>query len=342
MLNTLFNNKIAHSTPATRNLPNGGGSYQIPEIFRGLGDSAITPPPAVEQPIFNQQSPVLNQESPVATQKSTTRSKYMNPTTGKYFTPEEYANSVAMKIPASKGTGDIPQYAGDAMANPNESSEKLATRATNLNNTRNDIATGTTDPYKVGKDSGIAYSPSELAAIENAYAGIYDPALNDVFSRMKTREDADKRDQDREDEIFSTNENIRQWRETTGTKSTSGGDRNTVDIFTNTQLNDGAGRANMSIDDFRNLDSDIANYYVNPPTIYNPDTGKNDLISNNFEEIKLEIKNGDLTNAEAAKEIMEGDLPEAVKVYLVNQLPATKEEKNNWISWIWNRMPFID
>jgi len=61
-----------------------------------------------------------------------------------------------------------------------------------MNNTRNDIATGTTDPYKVGNQSGIAYSPQELKAIENAYAGIYDPAINDVFSRLKEREDEEK------------------------------------------------------------------------------------------------------------------------------------------------------
>ena len=322
--------RMMTTTPSTVNLPNAGGSYQYPGIFNGQTDPTITPDPVVETP-----APIFNQQAP--------RSKYVNPATGDYYTPQEYANSVAMKIPASKGTGDISQYAGDALTKPDESTQDLTARATNLNNIRNDIATGATDPYGIGKDSGIAYSPTELKAIESAYAGIYDPVLNDVFARLKTREDADKKDQDREDKIFSVDQNIRQWRETTGTKSTTGGDTGaTADIFSNTQLTKGAGRAKMTLDDFKNLDADIANYYVNPPTIYNPEPGKNDLISDNFEEVKLEIENGDLTTAEAAKEIMAGDLPDAVKVYLVNQLPASQTEKNNWISWIWNRMPFVD
>lgn len=109
------------------------------------------------------------------------------------------------------------------MTKPDESASSLRNRARDLTNTRNDIATGTTDPYKVGAESGVAYSPRELAAIEKAYAGVYDPALNDVFERLKTKEDEQKRLQDREekeldrlwdreDRIFATNESIRAWR----------------------------------------------------------------------------------------------------------------------------------
>lgn len=174
-------NVMANTTPMFR-LPNGGGSYANPAasnpLFAGATPPAITPPPVAP--------PAPAPTTPPA------RSKYINPATGSYFTPQEYANYVALKIPAGKGTGDIPQYAGDAMTNPGESAAGLNTRATNLNNTRNDIATGTTDPYKVGNKSGIAYSPQELSAIEKAYAGIYDPALNDVFARLKTKEEADK------------------------------------------------------------------------------------------------------------------------------------------------------
>jgi len=319
-------------TPSTINLPNGGGSYQNPSIFGSQTDPTITPDPVVQPPT---QPQVNNQVDLYA--------KYRDPKTGDIMSPEEYAIYLGDKVPPQRGSGDIGQYAGDALTKPDESAQDLTARATNLNNIRNDIATGATDPYGIGKDSGIAYSPTELKAIESAYAGIYDPVLNDVFARLKTREDADKKDQDREDKIFSVDQNIRQWRETTGTKSTTGGDTGaTADIFSNTQLTKGAGRAKMTLDDFKNLDADIANYYVNPPTIYNPEPGKNDLISDNFEEVKLEIENGDLTTAEAAKEIMAGDLPDAVKVYLVNQLPASQTEKNNWISWIWNRMPFVD
>lgn len=115
------------------------------------------------------------------------RSKYINPATGKYFqSPQEYGNYVATKIPVAT---DVPKYAGEATTNPDQSVIQLQSTARNLNNARNDIAVGATDPYKAGNKSGIAYSPQELSAIEKAYAGIYDPALNDVFARLKTKQD---------------------------------------------------------------------------------------------------------------------------------------------------------
>jgi len=340
---------MANSTPSTINLPNGGGSYEYPGIFNGQTDPTITPPPAVEQP-----APIFNQPTAEQPAEQPTRSKYMNPATGKYYTPQEYANSVAMKIPASKGTGDVSQYAGDALANPNQSSGDLRNKAREMNNTRNDIATGTTDPYSVGKDSGIAYSPQELKAIESAYAGVYDPAINDVFERLKEKQTSDKeeqnrkdaiqkRDDDREDKIFATNENIRQWRATTGTNKTGGGeDKNVGNFFSDTQIGKGANKAFMSIDDFKELDYNLANYFINPIQIWDEEDETYSLVSENFEELKYEVTNGILTNAEAAKEIMDGILDPAVKVYLVNQLPATEEEKEGWIRWIWNRLPLVD
>jgi hypothetical protein len=249
----------------------------------------------------------------------------MNPETGKYFTPQEYANYVALKIPASKAKGDIPQYAGDAMTKPDESTAALTARATNLNNTRNDIATGTTDPYKAGAKSGIAYSPQELAAIEKAYAGIYDPALNDVFARLKEKKDAEQKLADREDRIFQTNEQIRAWRATTGSKS--GSDDS---LFTDANIKTGAARANLTIDEFKQLDNDIKNYFVSRPQVYDPVSGKSSYVSDNMEELMTEITDGLLTAEEGAQEITDGDLPEAVKLYLIGKLPMTPEEKDGW------------
>ena len=337
---------MANSTPSTINLPNGGGSYEYPGIFNGQTDPNITPPPAVEQP------PVVQTQAP-ATTAPPVRSKYINPATGEYFkTAEEYGTYVGSKLPTQKG--NIPQYAGDAMMNPNESAANLESTARNLNNARNDIATGTTDPYKVGNKSGIAYSPTELKAIESAYAGVYDPAINDVFERLKEKQTSDKeeqnrkdaiqkRDDDREDKIFATNENIRQWRATTGTNKTGGGeDKNVGNFFSDTQIGKGANKAFMSIDDFKELDYNLANYFINPIQIWDEEDETYSLVSENFEELKYEVTNGILTNAEAAKEIMDGILDPAVKVYLVNQLPATEEEKEGWIRWIWNRLPLVD
>jgi hypothetical protein len=330
----------------TFKLPNSGGTFQSPApIVQGTenpmpqatwGNGApvyqnplqtgggVTP----TKPVFTG-TPTPPVTTSVAPTTPPARSKYINPETGKYFTPEEYANYVALKIPASKGTGDIPQYAGDAMTKPDESSTALTARATNLSNTRNDIATGTTDPYKVGAQSGIAYSPAELAAIEKAYAGVYDPALNDVFARLKTREKEEQRKQDREDKIFATNESIRAWRATTGSKSGTDDD-----FFTNANLKTGAARANLTIDEFKQLDSDIKNYFVSRPKVYDPVSGKSSYVDDNMTELMTEIEDGALTAEEGAQEIMDGDLPEAVKLYLIGQLPLTPEKKDGWFKKI--------
>ena len=149
-------------------MPYGGGSYNAE------GGGGITP-----APIFTG----ATTEAPKA------NSKYTNPNTGLEMSPTEYANYMVSKLP--KGSGDIGNYAGDAATNPNQTANELRGRATDLNNARNDIAVGATDPYKVGNQSGIAYSPAELKAIENAYAGIYDPALKEVFSRLEDKKAAD-------------------------------------------------------------------------------------------------------------------------------------------------------
>jgi hypothetical protein len=299
-------------------LPNGGGSYVNPAasntLFTGATPPVITPPPVVP--------PAYTAPAPTPTQ---TRSKYINPATGKYYTPQEYANSVALKIPAGKGTGDIPQYAGDAMTNPNESAAGLNTRATNLNNTRNDTATGTTDPYKVGNKSGIAYSPQELAAIEKAYAGVYDPALNDVFARLKEREKAEEAKTRREEQIFATNENIRQWKATTGLTSSSG-----ADLFTRTQLNNGAANSGLGLGVFEGLDPDIKNFYINPDMELNPQTNKMVPQYESFANLVKGATSGQITSKEAAEEIMDSTLPQVVKLYFIEQLPMDKEEKKKW------------
>jgi len=265
--------------------------------------------------------------------------KYRDPQTGEIMSPEDYAIFLGNRVPKAGG-GDMGQYAGDALANPNESFENLMTRTREMNNTRNDIATGTTDPYKVGNQSGIAYSPQELKAIENAYAGIYDPAINDVFGRLKAREDesqeearrlekAEDRIADREDRIFSTNESIRRWRATTGIKGGSGSAKE-KDVFSSAQINDGASAAKMSIEEFKTLDNDLKNYYVNPPTNYD-ENGDEYFISDMLAKLVVEIESGEVTAEEGANEIQNGKLQPSVKAFLINQLPASPEKKDGWV-----------
>jgi hypothetical protein len=320
---------------STRQLPNGGGSYQAPTVTLGgftpvswtgeVGKVDAVTGKMNTAPVFTGGA----QSAPAAPAAPAPRSKYMNPETGKYFTPQEYANYVALKIPASKATGDIGQTAGDALTNTGESATALTARATNLNNARNDIATGTTDPYKAGNKSGIAYSPQELAAIEKAYAGVYDPALNDVFARLKDKQEADKKLADREDKIFSTNEQIRAWRATTGSKG-AGDDS----LFTDANIKTGAARANLTIDEFKQLDSDIKNYFVSRPKVYDPVSGESSYVDENMVELMTDITDGRMTAEEGAQEIMDGDLPEAVKLYLIGRLPLTPEKKDSWFSKI--------
>jgi len=319
----------ANSTPSMiggqkldeETLPYNGG------IFNVSGDSAIAPAPVFTGGATTPQAPQVPE--PVA---NNLNNKYKDPKTGEIMSPQEYANYMVSKLP--KGTGQIPNYAGDAMTNPNQTSAELTGRATDLNNARNDIATGTTDPYGVASKSGIAYSPTQLKAIENAYAGIYDPALNDVFSRLQEKKTAEAKKASREDKIFATNESIRQWQATTGTKK-NGGDSNTPkSIFTQTQLNNGASNSGLGLDAFSSLDDDIKNFYINTPMALN-DEDKKVPIYQNFEEDFDRIIAGELKADELSDDIMGSTLPQSVKHYFIEQIPASPEKKEGWFSKVW-------
>ena len=184
-----------------RSLPYGAGSYSAtggitPSQVSNtpIGPQNYTPP--AYNPIFT--PPTQTNTTPAQTAAPVTNTKYINPATGEYFkTAQEYANYVASKIPASKNTGDIGNYAGGQITNPNQTTEQLTSAARNMNNARNDIAVGATDPYKVASGSGLSYSGAELAAIEKAYAGIYDPALNDVFAKLEAKKKEEQTAADR-------------------------------------------------------------------------------------------------------------------------------------------------
>ena len=297
-------------------LPNGGGTYNP------AGDSRITPAPVVTG------AP----ETPAAPANDFYE-KYKDPKTGEVMSPEEYAIYLGNKIP--KGNGEIPNYAGDAMTNPNESANQLAARARNLNNSRNDIATGTTDPYKVGNKSGIAYSPQELKAIESAYAGVYDPVLNDVFARLDDKQKEVAKQVARDDRIFATNEAIRQWQATTGTKSDGNG---TGTKWSDTQLRQGAGIAGLSIEAYTALDNEVKNYFYNSPMGLNPIDGDPDKpvpMYEVFNSYYKQVREGDFSAADMAEMIKESALPEEVKIYTTYMIPAEPTEEGEGIDWFW-------
>lgn len=116
-------------------------------------------------------------------------SQWMRPD-GTMKTPEEIANEVAGTLKAGQGP-DIGKLAGDQFGGQGKSATELAAEAAQINNTRNDIAVGENDPYKVAASSGIAYTPAELSAIEKAYAGIYDPAITSALAKVEQKQAED-------------------------------------------------------------------------------------------------------------------------------------------------------
>jgi hypothetical protein len=350
--------KDLFKTSQTRTLPNQGGSYSI-----GLGGAPITmdsifpsspaspsssnvkPAPVAPQPVvpapvkapvpsspslFSQpKQPVVAEEpAPVNIPQG-----YINPATGQLYSAKEIVANMAKKIPLTNA-GDIGKYAGDALAAPDQSVEDLTKTARNLAVARNDIAVGATDPFKVGKDSGIAYSPAQLATIEKAYAGIYDPAINDVFARIKEKQELDKKlaeakseeaklKAQKELEVFRTNENIRQYKETTGKGKGGGGDK-----FTQTQINDGASNAGIGIADFEQFDDDVKNFYINPPMVVDEETNKSIPKYKVFENLLAEVSKGKKT-PEQVIELIKGSstLPGTVKQYFISKMPIAPEEK---------------
>lgn len=174
-------------TSRTQQLPNDAGNYQTPVPLTPTPNNGQIPfksPNVPPTPIFSGKS------SGSAT--SNVPPQYINPKTGGFITGEDYANNLANVLPNRPGPYDIGRYAGNALTNPNQSVEQLNRQAYGMNNARNDIATGETDPYKVASQSGIQYSPAQLSAIEKAYAGVYDPALSDVFTKLEAKQKADE------------------------------------------------------------------------------------------------------------------------------------------------------
>lgn len=191
----------------TQSLPMGAGSYQTPS---GQPNMSIAPNQSVApKPINVPLKDVASGKAPVVQPKISTPSggapaptkttippAWINPETGGFYTPEEIANNIAKSAPGARA-GDVPKFAGDTLTQGPQTTEKLMMDAATLNNARNDIRVGETDPYKVGSESGIAYTPAELAAVEKAYAGIYDPAINSALAKLEAKQREDEAERER-------------------------------------------------------------------------------------------------------------------------------------------------
>ena len=179
------------------------GDFRIPAPTPQLVSQPV--PQTVSQPTpqtVSQPTPqTVSQPTPQIQQpySSEIPMEYINPKTGTFYKMEDFA--------PKQQYGDIPQYAGDTLTEGNQSAEQLSMRAADLVNARNDIATGASDPYKVASESGIPYSPEEMRAIEKAYAGIYDPAINSALEKLNQKREMDLIK-------FRTDEGIREYQST--------------------------------------------------------------------------------------------------------------------------------
>ncbi len=111
---------------------------------------------------------------------------------GSFKSPDQIASEMGATLRSSQGGGDVGALALGQFGGAEKTAEQLRAEALQLNNTRNDIAVGETDPYKVASKSGIAYTPAELNAIEKAYAGIYDPSLTTALAKVEQKQIEDE------------------------------------------------------------------------------------------------------------------------------------------------------
>jgi len=110
---------------------------------------------------------------------------------GSFKTPDEIASGVGSSLRAAHENPDIGTLSLEQFGGNGQTTAQAETEARRINNARNDIAVGETDPYKVAAQSGIAYTPEELSAIEKAYSGIYDPALDTALTKVQDKQASD-------------------------------------------------------------------------------------------------------------------------------------------------------
>lgn len=310
--------------PTTRTLPNGGGT--IHGATPTPPAPAKTPTPVVPASTPTPDAPVIHPDYQGAD--------------GSLLPPAEVVKNQAAKL--NGGTsGDIPQYAGNQFTEPNQTSAQTAETATVLNNSRNDIATGATDPYGAGASSGIAYTPQELDAIQKAYAGIYDPAINTALAKLDLKQKQDtadlqfQRDQKLAAQKFEYDKALKKI--PTAYQAYQIGDPtgNGGGVFTNTQLNKGASTAGLDLATFKALNPAVKNYFVNPP-MGKDSTGKSVPVRTIFDQALQDVKNGKSDATEISKEITDSNLPPEVQQYYLDQMPLPADIKQGFMAQIWN------
>lgn len=118
--------------------------------------------------------------------------QWLNPD-GTFKSPEQIASDVGSTLKTVHTAPDAGALALQQFGGNNGTTADAEAAARKIGNTRNDIAVGETDPYNVGANSGIQYTPAELNAIEHAYAGVYDPALDTALAKVNSKQQEDAR-----------------------------------------------------------------------------------------------------------------------------------------------------
>ena len=160
--------------------------FQSP--YKPVTTPAMPPAPVTSPSAAMPPAPVITTPTPSTPAIDPSMQKYVNPTTGQLYSPQEYTNAVVAKMKA----GAVPNYAANQFANPNPTTDQLINQTTNLNNQRNDLAVGQNNLF--GDTTGVAYTASELNAIQSAQAGVYDPAIHDAMAKLTAKQTQDKAD----------------------------------------------------------------------------------------------------------------------------------------------------
>ncbi len=169
---------VASAGPITSTIP--GRPTPLNPLFTGSSNPSASP---VSVPM-GETGRAPSSQSPIP-------SNWLRPD-GTQKDPDEIANEIASTLKNVHESPDVGRLAMQDFSTADKSAQDLRTDARTIGNTRNDIAAGETDPYKVASQSGVAYSPAELSAIEKAYAGIYDPALSSALSKVEAKQASDK------------------------------------------------------------------------------------------------------------------------------------------------------
>lgn len=175
-LSSMLSNTAQRPQPVSPPMAQGGAQPAMPSAgFPSAAPAAVAAPMAAPA------------AAPMASEVPPIPSQWMKPD-GTFFTPDEIAGNVATTLQQGSGQGDIGTLARNNFAGDAKTTEQMSTELRLLNNAQGDIASGAEDPFGIASDSGIAYTPAELQAIESSYAGIYDPAITSAMSKLERRQ----------------------------------------------------------------------------------------------------------------------------------------------------------